>query len=117
MYLYVLAILASENQKYEVLTAFEVFEHLNNPLEEIDKMLKYSDSILFSTELFPSTAPKPGHWWYYGLDHGQHIAIYSKKSLEMLAAKRALNLYTNGKTYTCSPKTKFLLQDLDWLLI
>lgn len=97
---------ASDSERFEVLTAFEVFEHLNDPSEELDKMLEYSDSILFSTELFPASAPKPGHWWYYGLDHGQHIAIYSKRSLEILAAKRGLYFYSNGKNLHLFTKKK-----------
>src|SRR3954462_13262903 len=37
--------------KFELLTAFEVFEHLRQPLGDIDEMLKVSDSVLFSTGL------------------------------------------------------------------
>lgn len=82
---------------YELLTAYEVFEHLENPLEEIKLMLKYSGNILFTTYLLPNNKPKPGEWWYYALDHGQHISIYTKKSLEILAKKINKKLVSNGK--------------------
>ena len=87
---------AQENN-YELLTAYEVFEHLENPVDEIHKMLKYSKNILFTTYLLPDNKPKPGEWWYYTLDHGQHISIYSRKSLEYLAKTVNKKFYSNGK--------------------
>lgn len=104
---------ADLTQKYEVLTAYEVFEHLVNPLEELETMLKYSDNILFSTFLVPASNPKPGEWWYYATDHGQHIALYSRKSLEVLAGKFNLNFYTNGKNihlFSKKAKNDFLFR-------
>ncbi len=86
-----------ENAGYEMLTAYEVFEHLVNPVEEMRTMLKYSENILFSTYLLPESSPKPNEWWYYTTDHGQHISLYSRTSLEMLAKKFSMNFYTNGK--------------------
>lgn len=85
------------NTEFELLTAFEVFEHLTNPLEEITHMLTFSDSILFSTELQPShELSKSEDWWYFVPETGQHIAFYTKKSLAILAEKLHLNLYTNN---------------------
>jgi 2-polyprenyl-3-methyl-5-hydroxy-6-metoxy-1,4-benzoquinol methylase len=96
----------AKNEKYELLTAFEVFEHLKNPLEEIKQMLYYSDSILFSTFIIPASYPKPEEWWYYALDHGQHISLYSIKSLEQIAKTFGLNFYTNGKNIHLLSKEK-----------
>jgi hypothetical protein len=86
-----------EGDKYEMLTAYEVFEHLPDPAPEVNQMLRHSDSILFSTYLLPDTEPKPGEWWYYATDHGQHVSLYTRKSLEALAEKSGKRLYTNGK--------------------
>jgi hypothetical protein len=97
---------AEANEKFELVTACEVFEHLIQPAEELAGMLKYSDNILFSTFLIPANNPKPGEWWYYAPDHGQHIALYSKKSLEVLAKKFGLNYYTNGKNLHLFSKKK-----------
>jgi hypothetical protein len=60
-------------------------------------MLKISKNILFSTELYGETPPNPDKWWYYGLDHGQHISFYNLKTLRYIADKYGLNIYSNGK--------------------
>lgn len=71
---------------YRVVTAIEVFEHLADPVEGVREMLQLGPALLFSTELQPDPVPLPGDWWYYGLDHGQHLAFYTPKSLKILAA-------------------------------
>lgn len=90
--------LKSEEQSFEMLTAFEVFEHLDNPLTEISKMLRYSDSILFSTELQPIEIRKVDDWWYFVPETGQHISLYHSKSLEKIAKHFQMNIYSNGST-------------------
>lgn len=87
-----------EGQDFALVTAFELFEHLVDPLEEISRMLKFSKNLLFTTELLPEPAPAPGTWWYYGLEHGQHLSFYSRRSLSALAERFGLNLYTNGRS-------------------
>ncbi len=87
----------SENQ-IALVTAFELFEHLVDPQREIEKILRISPNIFFSTELLPDSIPKPGQWWYYATHEGQHISIYTKQSLEILANKFNLKLYTNGRS-------------------
>lgn len=85
------------NQKIEMVTCFEAFEHFTNPVEECKKILSLSNSILLSTTLIPADEiPDPHTWGYYGFHHGQHIAFYSKKALERLAKKYNLHLYTNN---------------------
>lgn len=49
---------ANPNANYTLLTAFEVFEHLSEPLAEIEKMLSFSRNLFFSTLLLPKP-PKP----------------------------------------------------------
>lgn len=81
---------------YELVTAFEVFEHFKNPCIDIKNILKLSRNILFSTELLPAHNPRPTEWHYYAPHEGQHISIYTSKSLDFIAKKYNLNLYTNG---------------------
>ncbi|MFH1957493.1 MAG: class I SAM-dependent methyltransferase [bacterium] len=80
----------------ELITSFESFEHFVNPLTEIKRMLSISRNIIFTTNLLPKEVPKPEEWWYYGLDHGQHISFYSKKTLEFIAKKYELNLHSKN---------------------
>lgn len=88
----------AEDGRYELLTSFETFEHFNQPDQEISNMLEYSDNILFSTELYGSDVPLVNDWHYYGLNHGQHISFYNIKTLQFIARKYLLNLWSNGKS-------------------
>lgn len=99
----------------EAITTFESFEHFVNPLDEIEKMLSISKTITFSTELLPTPIPKPNEWWYYGLDHGQHISFYSEKTLRFIADKYSLHYFNLGAVHVLTDKklpkyTKFLLK-------
>lgn len=89
---------AADSRPYELVTAFEVLEHLVDPVAEVTAMLKFSRSILVTTELLPATTPQPEAWWYYGLDHGQHVSLFSAPALRILAERCSLNLYTNGRS-------------------
>src|SRR5439155_14520818 len=82
--------------RYELVTAFEVFEHLAEPAKIVAQLLSISDSILFSTEPLPIPAPPIANWWYYGPEHGQHIAFFTRVALQQLAARFSANYYTNG---------------------
>jgi Methyltransferase domain len=73
--------------KYDLVTAFEVLEHLPNPLDEISRMMALADDVLVSTEILSNPPPKPGEWWYYTLSTGQHISFYSRKTLKVIARK------------------------------
>jgi Methyltransferase domain len=82
--------------RYELITAFEVFEHFVSPLDDIQQMLRCSRNVLFSTLLLPAHNPSPGEWWYYALEHGQHVSIYTYKSLAIIAQRLGLYLHSNG---------------------
>jgi hypothetical protein len=73
-------------------TAFEVFEHFELPPRELSKMLTLAPNILISTELIPEPLPRCDDWWYFGLDHGQHIGFFRLKTLEFLAKRNGYYL-------------------------
>jgi hypothetical protein len=87
---------APDRPCHELVTAFEVFEHLVHPLDEVKAMLKFSRRIFFSTRLLPEPAPAPGSWWYYCHETGQHVGLFSRRSLENLARTLGLHFTTDG---------------------
>jgi hypothetical protein len=95
-----------ETPRFDLVTAFEVFEHLVDPSNEVGKMLELAPAIFFSTVTLPEPAPPIGSWWYYVLEHGQHIAFYTVRSLEILAQKFGVRFYTNRQSLHLFTKTK-----------
>lgn len=85
-----------QGEPADIATAFEAFEHFVNPDAELTRILDVAPTVLFSTLLLPEPIPLPGTWWYYGEEHGQHVGLYQKRSLELLAKKHSARLYTNG---------------------
>ncbi len=75
----------NNSQNIGAVTTFESFEHFVNPTEEIEKLLQISKNVIFSTKLLPNPIPKPEEWWYYGLEHGQHISFYTEKTFQVVA--------------------------------
>ena len=82
---------------FEVVTAFEVLEHLPNPLPEIEKLFSLSNNLLFSTELVPEGMSKLEDWWYVSPETGQHVSFYTSKSLQYIAAQFGKFYYTDGQ--------------------
>ena len=95
---------ANPAERFELLTAFEVLEHLEDPVDELNKMLAFSRNIFFTTEIMPSHFPKPSEWWYYSPDHGQHISFYTLQSLKILAERANLKFYSNGSYHLFTEK-------------
>lgn len=87
----------TEKTNFDLLTCFEVFEHLENPYADIDKMLDYSHTIFFSTTLQPEIKlTSTNDWDYFAPETGQHISFYTLSSLRFIAKKYGLNLYSNA---------------------
>lgn len=95
-----------DDEKIELITAFECFEHFNNPITEIEKMLHITNNVLFSTRVFNGKPPQPDSWWYYSLNSGQHISIYSVNALKFIADKYNLYLNTDNKSLHLLSKKK-----------
>jgi 2-polyprenyl-3-methyl-5-hydroxy-6-metoxy-1,4-benzoquinol methylase len=96
--------------RFNFLTAFEVFEHLPNPIEEIEKMFMYSDTLFFSTEIQPSEDNKElENWWYLVPETGQHVSLYSEDSFRKIAKIFEAHFYTNHKTLHILSKNRLLV--------
>jgi hypothetical protein len=80
-----------------VITAFEVMEHLHDPIEFIRQaMAKYHGAAFaFSTQLFDGSPP-PLDWPYYSFETGQHVSFYQRRTLRTLPTSLGMRLYSSG---------------------
>lgn len=94
--------LPEKERKFELITAFELMEHIENPFKELDYIFSMTDSFLFSTELIPDKNIE--NWWYIGTEHGQHISFYSKKALQIIAKRFNKVYYPCGNLHLLASK-------------
>lgn len=85
----------ADGGRAELVTAFEVLEHLPRPADDVARMAEVADNLLLSTLLLPEPAPPPGGWWYYALESGQHVSFYSRRSLAVLAGQLGMFAASN----------------------
>lgn len=90
----------------ELVTLFEVLEHVEEPLEFIKELFekKNTKTLVFSTCLFPNGNPPKLDWWYYSFQEGQHISFYSQKTFSTIAKKLELNFYSLGSFFILTKK-------------
>lgn len=105
----------TSGQGATLVTAFEVFEHFVDPCDEMAKLLSIAPNILLTTNIISTPPPKPSDWWYYGLEHGQHIGFFRLKTLKYLANKFNLYLLSDGVSTHFFSKKKYLYQT--WLVL
>lgn len=74
-----------ENQKTDFLSAFEVMEHLESPLQELEQWFNIANTVLVSTQLAEGYDKEGTNWWYFNYESGQHITFYSKDTFQYLA--------------------------------
>lgn len=76
-------------------TAVEVLEHLEQPLEFIARALAGAGArtLIFTTELYAGDPPED--WWYYAEEAGQHIAFYRHDTLVAMARQMGLILHSH----------------------
>lgn len=99
-------------QTYDFLTAFEVLEHLPDPITELSALMKLSPNVLVSTCLIPEPTPRLTDWWYWMPSSGQHISFYTINSLRALASRFERFLLSSGPyhLFTKDPKSRHLFK-------
>jgi hypothetical protein len=80
----------------EFLTAFEVLEHLTDPVADLEGMMEIAENLFVSTMLVPEPTPKIADWWYYMPSSGQHISFHTRESLRLLAKRFGRQLLSHG---------------------
>lgn len=99
---------------FDFLTAFEVFEHFSEPHKDLQILDATADHWLISTEPVPDPTPQPHEWWYYVLDGGQHISLWSKRALQSVASHygRQLTSYRGLHLFSKSKVNSFLVNHI-----
>lgn len=90
----------------QAVTAFEVMEHLEDPIHFVSEALSHAktDTFIFSTLLFDGKPPRPADWWFYSLETGQHIAFFQHRTLLTLANRLNMRYYSIGNIYIFTRK-------------
>lgn len=89
-----------------VLLAFEVMEHLESPAEFVSSKMKEHGcrSLIFSTQLYSGSGPAMD-WWYLSFETGQHISLFTERTLIRLADNLGLRYYRiKGDTHLLTDK-------------
>ena len=103
---------APPGKRFDFLTAFEVLEHLPNPLSDISRLMEMSDNVFVSTAVVQAPPPKINNWWYFMPSSGQHISFYTSESLRNLATrfKKHLLSYDSYHLFSAKPHSRLLFQ-------
>ena len=84
---------------FDLITAFEVFEHVPSPhvmMQTIEKLLSGPEAIIFFSTLVSDGYINDNerlNWWYVAPRNG-HIGIHSSQSLAVLAATYGMNFHS-----------------------
>jgi len=104
--------LQPENRRFSLVTAFEVMEHVPDPMPVFHQLTEQGGNFLFSTELQPEDGFPLANWAYLGEQHGQHVSFYTVNALKYVASKLGLHYHRCGK-YLHLYSTNPIRVDLD----
>jgi len=99
--------------KAQVLFAFEVMEHIGNPLEFLQtKFAEYQAEVMIFSTLTYAEEEFPGRdWWYYAFETGQHISFYHEESLRALAGQLGMHHFSLSPGLHVLSKVRLDLSD------
>jgi len=82
---------------FDLATCMEVAEHLVDPIPTFLELGALATTIVVGTDLLPATANRPGEWWYYTPETGQHVSFYTEAALCVVAERLKVRVASNGK--------------------
>jgi hypothetical protein len=85
----------ANDRRYDIVTAFEVWEHLPDPAQAIEQIFSRKPAVHFlTTELY--TGQGPG-WPYIWPTTGRHIFFFSSKAMAFVAQRYGYSLLSVGR--------------------
>ena len=93
-------------RKYAALSAFEVLEHVHDPVMFVAGLMKTHAvrDLIFTTQTYAGEMP-PTDWWYYAFETGQHISFYQPRTLAMLGKRLGLNFFSANGIHLLTDRT------------
>lgn len=104
--------LEADEAPFDVAVAFEVLEHLPNPLGFLRESRSQHGwrTLFFSATCFDEANLPGKDWWYWAFETGQHISFFSQRCLEGIAKELGLRLvHLKGELYAMTEQP-----DLNW---
>lgn len=93
--LFALGFEGAVDEHYSLVTAFEVLEHFAEVRDDLDALFAPGhDFVLVGTLLH--AGHKDG-WWYYLPESGQHVAFYSRRTLDWVAQHYGYGVIAAGE--------------------
>jgi hypothetical protein len=81
----------------DIVTSFEVFEHLPDPAVQLKEILKFDPKIwIFSTQLY---AAQDRNWSYLSPELGRHVFFYSDAGLSRFAEEHGYRFVRGRETH------------------
>jgi SAM-dependent methyltransferase len=83
------------DKKFDIITAFEVLEHSNKPLDTLNELcnfLKPNGKILITTLVNDILQGKRDPTYWYLAPRNGHVSMFSNKSLEILFSKKGFSV-------------------------
>ena len=91
-----------ENKRYDLITATEVFEHLQDPLQTASLLKNHLNDqgiLAIMTMFHPGDADSFNNWWYR--HDATHISFYRPKTFKVMAELLGLTVLTFDHKNVC----------------
>jgi hypothetical protein len=76
---------AAPSEHFDLVTAFEVVEHLPAPATDLGEVFGTDAKVvLLTTYLYDGQS---SDWWYLCPEEGQHVFMYSQRAIDLIAAR------------------------------